>query len=92
MDDVISAICSYSGGSSVTGFQMIVQLNNIDEVNKLLINRTTEHLSTGPVIVQVEENGTYHISIFPVMGERGILDTTIAYSQVLSPGMKIIIV
>ena len=84
MDDIISAMCSYSGGSSVTGFQIIVQLNNVDEVHKLHINGTTEHLSPGPVTVQVEESGTYYVVIFPIMGERGIVDTTIAYSEVLS--------
>ena len=91
VDDVISAMCSYSGGSSVTGFQIIVQLNNVDEVHKLHINGTTEHLSPGPVTVQVKENGTYHVAIFPIMGEMGIVDTTIVCSEVLSPtipGMK----
>ena len=89
MDDVISAMCSYSGGSSVTGFQMIVQLNNVTEVHKLHINSTTEHLSPGPVTEQVEESGSYHVAIFPVMRE-GIVNTTIAYSQVLPniQGMK----
>ena len=87
MDDVISAMCSYSGSSSVTGFQMIVQFNNVDEVHKLHINGTTEHLSPGPVTVQVEESGSYHVAIFPIMGERGIVDTTIAYSEVLSPNI-----
>ena len=84
MDDVISAMCSYSSGSSVTGFQIIVQLNNVTEVHKLYINSTTEHLSPGPVTVQVEENGTYHVAIFPIMGEKGIVNTAIAYSEVLS--------
>ena len=84
MDDVISAICSYSGGSSVTGFQIIIQLNNIDGVHKLHINGTTEYLSPGPVIVQVEKNGTYQVAIFPIMGERGIVNTAIAHSEVLS--------
>ena len=88
MDDVISAMCSYSGDSSVTGFQIIVQLNNVDEVHKLHINSTTEHLSPGPVKVQVEESGSYHVAIFPIMGEMGIVDTTIAYSQVLSPNIQ----
>ena len=83
MDDVISAMCSYYNGSSVTGFQIIVQLNNVDEVHKLHINSTTEHLSPGPVTVQVE-NGIYHVAIFPLMGKRGIVNTTIAYSQTLS--------
>ena len=80
VDDVISAMCSYSGSSSVTGFQIIVQLKNVDGVHKLYINSTTEH----QVTVQVEENGTYQVAIFPIMGERGIVDTTMAYSEVLS--------
>ena len=84
MNDVISAMCSYSGGSSVTGFQIIVQLNNVDEVHKLYINSTTEHLSPGPVTVQVEESGIYHVAIFPLKGERGIVNTTIVYSKMLS--------
>ena len=84
VDDVISAMCSYTGGSSVTGFQIIVQLNGLYEVHKLYINGTTEHLSPGPVTVQVEESGIYHVAIFPLSGESGIVNTTIVYSQVLS--------
>ena len=84
VDDVISAMCSYSNGSSVTGFQMIVQLSNVTEVYKLHINGTTEHLSLGPVTVRVEENETYHVAIFPILSDRGIMNTTIAYSQLLS--------
>ena len=83
MDYVISAMCSYSGTSSVTGFQIVVQSNNVDEVHKLHINGTTEHMSPGPVTVQVEENGTYHVAIFPLRGEKGIVNTTTVYSQVL---------
>ena len=66
MDDVISAMCSYSGVSSVTGFQMIVQLNNVADVHKLLINSTTGHLSPRPVTVQVNKSGTYHVTIFSI--------------------------
>ena len=84
VDDVISTMCSYSNDSSVTGFKMIVQLNNVDDVHKLYINSTTEYQSPGPVTVQVEENGTYQVAIFPILKDRGIMNTTIAYSQVLS--------
>ena len=83
MDNVISTMCFYSGGSSVTGFQMIVHLNNVDEVHKLHINSTTEHLSPGPVTVRVEKNGTYHVAIFPVMGESGIVNTFVEHSEIL---------
>ena len=88
MDDVISAMCSYSGVSSVTGFQMIVQLNNVTDVHKLLINSTTEHLSPGPVTVQVNMSGTYHVAIFPIKIGIGIADTIIAHSQELSQGRR----
>ena len=84
VDDIISAMCSYSNGSSVTGFEMIVQLNNIDEVHKLYINGTTEHQSPGPVTVRVEKNGTYQVAIFPIFSDRGVMNTIIAYSRVLS--------
>ena len=83
MDGVISAMCPYFGGSSVTGFQMIVQLNNATEVHKLFTNYTTEHLSPEPVTVQVNESGTYHVAIFPIMGEMGIVDTNLIYSKEL---------
>ena len=83
MDDVISTTCSYSGGSSVTGFQIIVHLNNVNEVHKLHINGTTEHLSPGPVTLRVQENETYQVAIFPIMRNRGMI-ATIAYSRVLS--------
>ena len=76
-------MCSYSGGSSVTGFQIIVQLNNVDEVHKLLVNCTTELLFPGPVTVRVKESRTYHVTIFPIKGEKGILDANIVYSEVL---------
>ena len=85
MDDVISVMCSYSNDSSVIGFEMIVQLNNnIDEVHKLYINGTTEHLSLGPVIVRVEENGTYQVAIFPNLSKSGIMNTNMVHSQLLS--------
>ena len=84
VDDVISAMCFYSGVPSVTGFQMFVQLNNVADVHKLLINSTTEHLSPGRVTVQVNKSGTYHVTIFPIRIDMGIADTIIAHSQELS--------
>ena len=90
VDDVISAMCSYSAGSSVIGFQIIVQLDDVNQVHKLFTNCTTEHLFPGPITVQVEENGTYYVVIFPIMREVGIVDTTIAYSGMLSTTGKYI--
>ena len=52
-------------------------IESVNEVHKLHLNCTIEHLSPGPVIVQVEESGSYHVAIFPIMEERGIVDATI---------------
>ena len=75
---VILTLCSYSG-SNATGFQMIVLKDA--KAGVILTNTTTEHLSPGPVTVQVNASGTYHVSIFPIMGEKGIVDTTATYLQ-----------
>ena len=92
MDNVISAMCSYSNGFSVTGFLMIVQLINVMDVHKLLINSTTEHLSPGPVTVQVNENEIYHVAIFPIRAGTGIVDTIIAHSQGIPQGRRNLII
>ena len=65
---VILAMCCYPWFSTETGFQVIVQLDNITEVNKLLINRTTGHRQLTPVTVEVEENSTYHVTILSLEG------------------------
>ena len=81
--DVVSATCSYSSDSPATGFQMVVQMKNT-KADLLLINRTTKSFSTGPITVQVgDENGTYHVSILPLLGEKGIVNATVAYTQEL---------
>ena len=78
--DVISATCSYSSDSAATGFQMVVQMKNT-KADVLLINQTMKYF---PVTVQVEdENGTYYVSIFPLLGEKGIVNATVAYTQEL---------
>ena len=60
-----------------TGFQVIVQLDNITEVSKLLINHTTEHRQLTPVTVEVEENSTYHVTILSLEGSMVAYSTTI---------------
>ena len=76
---VISAICCYSWFSRETGFQVIVQLDNITEVSKLLINHTTEHRQLTPVTVEVEENSTYHVTILSLEGNV-VVHSAIIYS------------
>ena len=70
---------------------MIVQLNNITAIHKLLVNRTTGHLSPGPVTVQVKENEIYHVAIFPIRTGTGIADTIIAHLQGIPQGRRSLI-
>ena len=82
---VVSAVCDYyEDNLSITGFQMMMHLNTITEYQKLLINSTIRHRHPGPISIQVEESGIYNVVIFPIMGERGIVNATIAYSREIS--------
>ena len=75
---VIMAHCVKSN-SSATGFQMIVQLGNPDKAHKLYINSTTE--SPFQVTITVEESGMYHITIFAIRGQEGIVNSNAEYSM-----------
>ena len=61
-----------------TGFQMIAQLSNSSAVHKLYTNKTTDHQALASV--EVEESGTYQVTIFAIRGETGILDSTVQHS------------
>ena len=74
---VIQATCS----SLRAGFQIIVQLSNATEVQKLYVNQSTDPHT--PVTVEVERDGPYQVTIFPITEGRGILDSNAEHLQVL---------
>ena len=74
--------CSYSSGSTATGFQVIAQQSNANQAHKLYINKTTDRQT--PASVVVEENGIYQITVFAIRGERGIVNSGVEYTQQLS--------
>ena len=83
----ISAMCTYFDGSLATGFQMIAQINELGKLHhRLLIRQSSNRLA--PVTMEVEENMTYLITIFPIRGERGIVDSILAYSTEISVDHK----
>ena len=61
---------------------MIVRSNELEEVDTLLIGRTNDLFT--PVTIEVEENKTYFITIFPIKGERGIIDSLVVYTTEIS--------
>ena len=48
---------------------------------ELHTNKTTDRQP--PASVEVEESGTYQVTIFAIRGEKGIMDSTVEYSEQL---------
>ena len=69
--------CAYPSDSTATGFQVIAQLSNISEVQRLYVNKTTDRQT--PVSVLVMENGLYQVTVFAIREERGIVDSNVEY-------------
>ena len=58
---------------------MLVQLVDPDLVHKLYINQTRDRQHS--VTVEVEENGTYLVSVIPVFKGNGIIGSNVEYRE-----------
>ena len=79
----IRAKCVYPGDSDamVTGFQLIAQPTDFDRLGKLYASHTLECQTSA--IVEVEQNGEFLVSVIPVLGETGIVNSSVEYSEVV---------
>ena len=68
----------------VTGFQVIAQPTNFDGFGKLYANYTSEGQTS--VVVEVEQNGKFLVSVIPVLGETGIVNSSVEYTEVVIVG------
>ena len=59
-----------------SGFQVIVQLNDVREVHKLYVNHT---MGRTPVTVSVERDGEYLVSVLAIREGIGILESTVQF-------------
>ena len=73
----VSTECTYPSNSLATGFLLIVQLGDPDQVHKLYVNQTRDWQNS--VSVEVEENGTYLVSVIPILEETGIIGSNVEY-------------
>lgn len=73
--------CSYHTSSSATGFQVIVQSHNFNELYKIYSNKTVDFNT--PVTVTVDENGTYLVTVYAISGQMGILDSSEEYEEMV---------
>ena len=80
---LIRVKCAYTGDSGpiVTGFQVIAQPANFDQLGKLYAGHTIECQTSA--IVEVEQNGEFLVSVIPVLGETGIVNSSVEYSEVV---------
>ena len=58
---------------------MIVQLGDPDQVHKLYVNQTRDRQRS--VTVEVEENGSYLVSVIPVFERIGIIGSNVEYRE-----------
>ena len=75
--------CVYPGDSDamVTGFQVIAQPTDFDGLGTLYANYTSEGQTSA--IVEVEQNGEFLVSVIPVLGETGIVNSSVEYTEVV---------
>ena len=81
---LIRVKCAYPGdsGAMVTGFQVIAQPADFDQLGKLYAGHTLECQTSA--IVEVEQNGEFLVSVIPVLGETGIVNSSgVEYSEVV---------
>ena len=65
----------------VTGFQVIAQPADFDQLGKLYAGHTLECQTS--VVVEVEQNGEFLVSIIPVLGETGIVNSIVEYRNLV---------
>ena len=77
----IAVECTFSNVTSVLGFQITAQINNMDDVDVLYVSSTTDIQS--PVTVDVPGGGEYMVTVLPNRAGRGILDTMVEFSRLV---------
>ncbi len=84
----VTALCTYTITSTATGFSMIVQnINRIDELN---VAEVTDRIT--PVTIHLGEVGVYQITVFPINGDKGIVNSVVGYvCEVIINGVCLII-
>ena len=77
--------CAYSGdsGAMVTGFQVIAQPADFyrSRPGKLYASHTMRCQTSA--IVEVEQNGEFLVSVIPLLGETGIVNSSVEYTELV---------
>ena len=76
--------CITVNNDTVTGLQVTALSTEGVNVGRLYTNQSSDPQT--PATVQLDRTGLYQVTVFPILGERGILDTSAEYSQQLMVG------
>jgi hypothetical protein len=74
----VSCVCRLAG---VTGYQVIFQFNNPENVESMLELLVKTNSCSNSVLQTVERSGNYCITVFPVRGESGIADSQVSHRE-----------
>ncbi len=67
-----------STNPSVMGYLVLLRFRDEDILN---VNRSQDVMS--PVVFERLMNGPHHVIVFPIMGENGIIGTSVLYSEMI---------
>ena len=79
-ESVINVECDLVDSTAIA-FQVIAQLGVSDRVYRLHVNQTLPGQTSASV--EVEEDGEYLVSIFPILEQRGITNSSVEYREVV---------
>ncbi len=68
-----------STNPSVMGYLVLLCFRDEDILN---VNRSLDVMS--PVVFEALKNGPYHVIVFPIMGEDGIIGTSVLYLEMIN--------
>ena len=70
--------CTFPGGTTSAGFQVIAQQSDSSKVHKLHTNHTLDHST--PVTITVEERGMYQVNVLGISEGDGLVDSRVEYT------------
>ncbi len=71
-------ICMASTNSSVMGYLILLRFRDEDILS---VNRSQD--VTSSVVFEALKNGPHHVIVFPIVGEGGIIGTSVLYSEMI---------
>lgn len=77
----ITLTCACKLGIGVTGFQVIFQKINEHNYQSLFKVFVYSGSCSSAMVHQVEESGTYGVTVFPIRQQRGIIGSYVSFFQ-----------